>query len=714
MEFFVSCAKGLEYLLVDELAALGMGRPREQLSGVRFEAELADAVKVAMWSRLGSRLLLPLAEFACDDEDALYQGVHDIHWQDHLRPDGRLWIDAHGRSGSLINSQFVARRSKDAVVDRLRAASGSRPDVDREFADIRIDVLLRKGRCTLSLDLTGPMHRRAWRQGQGSAPLKENLAAAVLIRSGWNEMLEGEQPLLDPMCGSGTLLIEAAWMAADVAPGHLRYRQEAPNRWLGWPSAAWQRVREDAEQRAKAGLAAEQPRYFGSDIEQRTLQAAQANAEAAGVGDLIRFEFRAFEQLPVQPAERGLIVSNLPYDERLAADAELYRRFGQQLASVAPGWRAGLLCGNDELAKASGLRAKKRYTLFNGSLECRLIVIEQLGEALQRPRPEAAPQALSSGAEMVANRLRKNLKKLKRWREREQVSCYRAYDADLPEYSAAIDVYQSCEADRPLYLHVQEYQAPAEIPEAETGRRWNELLDAAAQVFELPRTRLALKRRVKAKGGSKYGVFERRGETLWVDEAGLRFKVNLFDYLDTGLFLDHRPLRAWLGEQSRRKRFLNLFCYTGAATVHAGAGGATTTTSVDLSATYLEWAADNLAANQLGGSAHRLVQADVMAWLDAERAQYDLIFCDPPSFSNSARAADFDVQRDHADLLHRCMARLAAGGSLVFSNNLRKFRLDPELEQQFEVNSMGKAALPPDFERNPKIHHVFVLQHRAS
>ncbi|MBD8527496.1 bifunctional 23S rRNA (guanine(2069)-N(7))-methyltransferase RlmK/23S rRNA (guanine(2445)-N(2))-methyltransferase RlmL [Pseudomarimonas arenosa] len=711
MEFFVSCAKGLEYLLVDELAALGMGRPREQLAGVRFDAELEDAARVAMWSRLGSRLLLPLAEFVCDDEDALYQGVLEIPWSEHMRADGRLWIDAHGRSGSLINSQFVARRAKDAIVDKLRAASGSRPDVDREFADIRIDLLLRKGRCTLSLDLGGPLHRRAWREGQGSAPLKENLAAAVLLRSGWNAWLASEQPVLDPMCGSGTLLIEAAWMAADVAPGYLRYRQNAPNRWLGWPNNAWQRIREEAEQRAKAGLATAKPRYYGSDIDRRTLQAAQANAEAAGVGGLIHFDHRAFEQLPAQGAETGLVVCNLPYDERLAADLDLYRRFGLQLGQIAPGWRAGLLCGNDELAKATGLRAKKRYTLFNGSLECRLIVVDSIEPPRPRSTAEVARRELSPGAEMVANRLRKNLKKLKRWREREQVSCFRAYDADLPEYSAAIDVYQGCDGDRPLYLHVQEYQAPAEIPEAETSRRWNELLAAAEQVFEVPRSQLALKRRLKAKGGSKYGVMERRGETLWVDEAGLRLKVNLFDYLDTGLFLDHRPVRAWLAEHARGRRFLNLFCYTGAASVHAAAGGAASTTSVDLSATYLQWAAENLAANQLSGSSHRLVQADVVAWLDAERARFDLIFCDPPSFSNSARAADFDVQRDHVKLLHACMARLAEGGTLVFSNNLRKFRLEQEIEQAYRVELMGASALPPDFERNPRIHQVYLLRH---
>src|SRR5688572_2329374 len=349
------------------------------------------------------------------------------------------------------------------------------------------------------------------------------------------------------------------------------------------------------------------------------------------------------------------------------------RRTPRRRSRTVPEWRASLLCGDDELARATGLRAQKRYQLFNGAIECSLIVCDPVAQP-QRAA-DAPPPVLSDGAQMVANRLRKNLKKLKAWRERDSVDCWRAYDADLPEYAAAIDVYTTADS-RETWLHVQEYAAPAEIPEATTRRRLNELLAAARDVFGLPKERIALKTRSIGKGGSKYGRFDRRGETLVVREGDARLRVNLFDYLDTGVFLDHRPLRLQFAREAQGKRFLNLFCYTGAATVQAARGGAASTTSVDLSGTYLQWLSENLRENGIGGGRHRLVQADAMEWLLADRGDYDLVFCDPPTFSNSARAADFDVQREHVSLLRAALARLGPGGALYFSNNYRRFRLD--------------------------------------
>jgi 23S rRNA (guanine2445-N2)-methyltransferase / 23S rRNA (guanine2069-N7)-methyltransferase len=322
---------------------------------------------------------------------------------------------------------------------------------------------------------------------------------------------------------------------------------------------------------------------------------------------------------------------------------------------------------------------------------------------------------------MVANRLRKNQRNQRVWRERDGVDCYRIYDADLPEYAAAIDVYRGVpetshgvlSTQEQVWLHVQEYQAPAEIPEETTRRRLGDLVRAAVHALDVPRERVALKTRQRGKGGSKYGRMDQRGDFLVVREGEAMLRVNLFDYLDTGVFLDHRPTRLRIGRASRGKRFLNLFCYTSAASVHAAIGGAVSTTSVDLSATYLDWAARTLALNSCGGSNHRLVQADVLSWLDAERARYDLIFCDPPTFSNSARADDFDVQREHARLIRACMERLATDGMLIFSNNFRRFRLDPQLSEDFEGLDVGAESIPPDFSRNPRIHRCWEFRHRA-
>lgn len=709
MKFFVSCAKGLEYLLVDELLALGASKATAAMAGVNVEADAEVAYRAVLWSRLASRVLWPLAEFACADEAALYDGVAAIDWREHLHVDGTLAVDAHVAGEAITHGKFAALRVKDAIVDQFRTATGERPAVDTDTPDLRLNLHLRKGRASLAVDLGGgSLHRRGWRAQQGEAPLKENLAAAMLLRGRWPQIYREGGGLLDPMCGSGTLLIEGALMAADVAPGLARHGDALPTRWRGFDSAMWQRLLDEARERERVGRTQLRAVFHGADVDPHAIRAALANAQAAGIAAAIDFAVRSVQALAPPPEARGLAVCNPPYDQRLAADAALYRELGDALQRATPDWRAVLLCGDDALARATGLRASKRYAFFNGALECVLLTCD----AARPPAHEARPAApLSEGATMIANRLRKNLRKLKAWRAREGIECFRAYDADLPEYAAAIDVYtEDADAAR-TFLHVQEYQAPADIPEADSRRRLGEIVRAASEVFALPREQIAIKTRQRGKGGSKYGAMAQRGEYLIVREGAARLRVNLFDHLDTGLFLDHRPLRARIAAMARGRRFLNLFAYTGVASVQAAVGGAASTTSVDLSATYLQWAADNLALNGCTGSAHRLVQADAMAWLEAERGTYDLIFCDPPTFSNSARADDFDVQREHVRLLRAALARLAHGGVLYFSNNFRRFRLDESaLSELAEIRDISAETIPPDFERNPRIHRCWELR----
>lgn len=708
LKFFVSCGKGLEYLLVDELLALGVAKATATVSGANTEGELADAQRAVLWSRLASRVLWPIAEFECPNELALYDGVAAIPWQEHLRSDHTLSVDAHVSGDAITHARYAAQRVKDAVVDTLRAQGQERPSVDVDHPDVRINLSLRKGRATISIDLGGgPMHRRGWRNVQNDAPLKENLAAAVLMRGGWPKIYHEGGALLDPMCGSGTLLIEGALMAADVAPGLQRHGRSLPSRWLGFDAAGWKQLVEEAKQREETGRSNLKQTMFGSDVDPHAIRAARENAEVAGVADDIWFGTREVGDLQAPPFERGTVVCNPPYDERLAADNALYRKLGDALKRTVPQWRASLLCGNAELAYATGLRASKKYQIFNGAIECALIVCDPVGVPKQE---SGVPRELSEGAIMVANRLRKNLRKLKSWTSREEVSCFRVYDADLPEYSAAIDVYREVQGDMRTFLHVQEYAAPEEIPEADVRRRRNELLAAAREVFAVPAEQVAMKSRERGKGGSKYGKFEQRGELLQVRENGALLQVNLFDYLDTGLFLDHRPLRRHMAMEARGKRFLNLFCYTGVASVQAAVAGADSTTSVDLSGTYLEWCAANLSLNGFAGAQHRLVQADALRWLEAEKNRYDVIFCDPPTFSNSARADDFDIQREHVRLLRACVDRLTTEGVLYFSNNFRRFKLDMEAVAEFaQCEDITAQTIPPDFERNARIHRCWRL-----
>ena len=712
-QFFATCPKGLEYLLRDELMSLGATDVHEALAGVRFSDSLETAYRACLWSRLASRVLLPIAEFEAATDDALYAGVQTIDWSEHLAPHSTLAVDANTAQSKLTHSQYLAQRVKDAVVDQFRQRGQARPDVDTEEPDVRINLRLRRDRATVSIDLAGaPLHRRGWRQTQGEAPLKENLAAAMLLRAGWPAVYAQGGALLDPMCGSGTLLIEGALMVADVAPGLRRDYYG----FLGWKQhdiALWRNLLDEANRRAEAGLPALRSCFFGSDTDARMVQMAKRNAQEAGVAGF--FTLDKHDALHVRPPAgftQGLVITNPPYGERLGereALPKFYRSLGETLRDHFTGWRAAVLAGDAELGRATTLRAEKKYTLYNGALETVLLIFE-LHPRDETPR-EKPP--LSSGAQMLKNRLEKTVKHLRKRLEREGVHAWRAYDQDLPEYAAAIDVY--ADTSGATYLHIQEYRAPADVPAELARTRLREIARVAGEVFDTPRVRIALKTRERGKGGSKYGQFDQRGEFIEVEESGLTFLVNLYDYLDTGLFLDHRLVRAKVRELAQGKRFLNLFAYTATASVYAAAGGARDTTSVDLSGTYLDWASRNLALNGFSGEKHRLVQADASIFLDRTHDRYGLIYVDPPTFSNSKRAEDFDVQRDHVKLLLACADRLTADGVILFSNNFRRFSLDREsLEACLTIENWGAGSIPFDFSRRANIHDCWLLRPRRA
>lgn len=710
MKFFVSCAKGLEYLLVDEAAGMAI-KSSATVAGVNAEGGLADAQRLVMFSRLASRVLWPIAHFECRTEQELYQGAHGVDWRRHIGQGASLAIDARLSSGTLTHERYAAQRLKDAIVDRLRADTGARPDVDVEQPDVRINLHVRKDKADIAIDLGGgSLHKRGWRLEQGEAPIKENLAAAMLYRGRWPELYREGGALVDPMCGSGTLLIEAALMAADEAPGLHRFQGRMPSLWLGFDTDAWRALCHEAAQRAERGRAGLQPVFTGCDSQAEVLRKAVANCDRAGLAEMIRFERQPVSALKAPMHAKGLVVCNMPYNQRLQADPALYRETGDALRKQLPDWRAVLLCGSDELAFATGLRAKKKYEFHNGSLPCVLLLVDPISVS----KPERSePKPLADGALMVANRLHKNLKKFGKWAKHNDVHCYRVYDADLPEYAAAIDLYREADGAQRLFLHVQEYEAPPEIPEPDARRRFGELLQAVESVFALPRAQVAVKKRRRGKGGSKYGRMDETHDFIQVCEGRAVLWVNLFDYLDTGLFLDHRPLRLRLAAEARGKRFLNLFCYTASASVHAIKAGASASVSVDLSSTYLDWAEANFELNAIQGAAHQLVKADVMEWLGNCRQQYDLVFCDPPTFSNSASAEDFDVQKDHVALLRAIMNVMAPGGTCYFSNNFRKFKLDLEALSAFAVvEDISAQTIDLDFERNPKIHRCWKLRKR--
>lgn len=718
-QYFATAPRGLADLLAGELRACGALEVRERSGGVHFEGPLAAGYRACLWSRVASRVLLALGDVEAADEAEFYRAVTAHDWVAHVDPARTLACEFTGSHPTITNTHFGTLRLKDAICDRLRAATGARPAIARERPDVRVVAHAHGSRVSLYIDLAGEgLHRRGYRTQAGEAPLRENLAAGVLLRARWAEMAPRGIELLDPLCGAGTLVIEAALIAAMRAPGLLRDYFGLLG-WRGHDADAWRELREEAQARALASVAG---RICGSDADGRAIAIARANAERAGVADLVQFEQRRLRDARPSGTRPGLVCTNPPYGERLgdaAQAAALHAQLGQLLREHFAGWEAAILTMDGAAARELRLRSYRVHELFNGALPCRLLRIDLAApgsadaEQAQRERDEQA--AASPGARMFANRLEKNLKRLGREAQRAGVENYRVYDADMPEYAFAIDRYQDA-GDGAVHLYVQEYAAPRDIDPEAVRRRRREVLATLPQVLGIERTRIHLRTRQRQSGAAQYQPLRdgaaRPGTGLIVQEAGLRFLVNLDDYLDTGLFLDHRLTRTRLREHARGARFLNLFCYTASATVYAAAGGAVMSLSLDMSNAYLDWAQRNLELNSIDPRRHRLERAECRSWLSAPAAErFDLIFLDPPTFSNSRRMQGvLDIQRDHPELIGQCMRRLAPGGLLVFSCNAQRFRLDASVAQRWSVQDVTQATVPFDFARSPRIHCCFEIR----
>ncbi len=727
LKFLASAPRGFADLVARELGACGAEQLRERSTSVAFAGTLESAYRACLWSRAANRVFLELAQFEARDADEFHAAVRRIDWAAHLWPATTLACDFSGRHPAITHSHFGALKLKDGIVDALRFATGTRPDVALERPGVRVHAHARGTDITVSIDLSGDsLHRRGYRGTAGEAPLKENVAAGVLLRCGWPELAAQGAEFLDPMCGSGTLCIEAALIAADRAPG-LGRDYFGFLAWRGHDAALWARLREEAEARAAAGEAGAQVTVRGTDRDPTAIRSARDNAARAGVGRLVRADTGVLaDAAPLAaraPDRPGLLCTNPPYGLRMQ-DREgartVHRELGAVLRERFQGWNAAVLTGAPELGMELGLRAHRTHSVWNGGIECRLLRIKVVPESARAPGTlgkGAARFADTPGARMFANRLGKNLKRLRSWAERESVSCYRVYDADMPEYAFAIDLYRAVEPDE-LWLYVQEYAAPAEIEPEAVRRRRGEVLAMLSGTTGVAPERIRVRTRRRTRRGEQYDKVDAQARFHVVTEGGLRFRVNFEDYLDTGLFLDQRTTRARLREAARGKRFLNLFAYTGAATVYAAAGGAANTTSVDLSRTYLEWGQRNLALNALTGDAHAWVQADCREWLrDTARGseRFDLVFLDPPTFSNSKRMQGvLDIERDHPELIDACARLLAPQGLLIFSTNAQRFRLQEGLLERYQIRDLSAATLPRDFERNPRIHRCFEVRPRGS
>lgn len=761
LEFYAVCPAGFEPIVSEELKNLNIKRTRPLKGGVAFFGSIEDGLRACLWLRSASRVLLVLDRVDAREADQLYASVRALPWQDHIDPESTIAVSARGTNAELRNTQFTAMRVKDAICDELRARTGARPEVSKHRPAVMINVSLHAKKATIALDLAGePLHQRGYRlEGETvQAPLKEALAAGMLLVSPWGRIVKdlhagtldpADALLCDPFCGSGTLVLEAAMMAADMAPGILRDYWGFQG-WKQFDQQLFEALLAEADERLEAGLQ-RMPHLRGSDKDPHAIEVAVQQATRIGLARYVAFSVadcasmgQTLEVAGMADVKFGCLVGNPPYGVRLMSDDLdlFYGALQKGLAQLPQDWSLTVITPDIHFDDYVGAAPLEEKPVYNGAIETtirtyRLSEIRQetLSLVTLSGRDIEIP-VLSDHPEQFAARLRKNAKARRKWAHEHEVFAFRLYDADLPDYAVAIDLFMTCEEVRTShtarmfevpYLVISEYQAPRSIDAHKAYRRFEDAVRIAAALLEIPRTQVFTRVRKQDRGGKQYAFDRRRAKRVLTKETGLTFELDLTSYLDVGLFLDHRITRQFIAAQAKGKDVLNLFAYTGSASVYAAAGGAKSVTTVDLSQTYLEWARRNMAHNGFTEGRYRFIKADVREWIRAEKdprnskngqiRRYDLIFVDPPTFSNSKSMGKrtWDIQRDHYYLLRDVSKLLRRGGVIIFSGNLRSFKFDEDalVELGFDVRDITARTIPEDFARNAKIHFCYVLQLRT-
>lgn len=759
LEFFASCLAGLEAPLADELKRLGIRSVRPLGGGVAFFCDVRHALAACLWSRLASRVMFIVGRVDASLADTLYDDVADLPWELIIASEASIAVQAHGMNEELRNTRFTALKVKDAVCDRLREKCGVRPDVDTDNPDVLIDVRIRERRATISFDLSGSsLYRRTYLAPDdgAEAPLECALAAGLLALAGWNEAARAGEALVDPACGDGAVVVEAASVACDLAPGLARDFWGFYG-WARFDEDAWNDLLADADDRFERGLALaaaqeaidapgstrpdlEVVRFAGLSTSSPAIARARGRAKRAGLRQAVSIEAAGSEgaaelvarvsaaagratEDDINAHARCFVVSVLGARERASeANAQADAVSFVAAAAAAPVDSIFAEAGSDAVEARFGVAPQVRATFGRDRVAVEALVFNAPpAEAIVVMVPDSAGGAehrvevLEAASEQFSSRLHKVAKERRKWSRREGVANYRVYDADLPDYAVAIDVYAGAgDAEGNTYLHIAEYAPPSSIDPVKAQRRFDDVLALAPVVLGIRPDHVFSKTRRRDKGGSQYRDAGRRSYVVQINEDGYLLEADLSGYLDTGLFLDHRTTRELVGSLAAGKRFLNLFAYTGTATVHAAGGGAVETTTVDLSQTYLDWAERNMEANGFDGPEHSFERADVMAWITECRRKplrYDLIFVDPPTFSNSKAMGKrtWDVQRDHVELLIGVTRLLTEGGEAIFSCNLRTFKPDEDTLAKYGVSieDISEQTIPHDFERNPRIHKCY-------
>ena len=747
LDLIITCADGLEAPLQTELTSFGIVSDIKSTGRLAVTGTLRDLYTICLWSRVASRVLMLIkrkninAEY--DVAEQLYGLAKSVDWTQQFSLEQTFAIRLSVDKRVAVSQQFAMLRIKDAIADTFNEVYDSRPNVDSKNPDFSVFATVNDKQAELYLDLSGTsLHRRGYRVAMTEAPLKENLAAALLYSAGWHKKNEqGDAPfynaLIDPMCGSGTFIIEALLMHCDYAVGiDKAANQFGFYEWQHHDDVLWKQMIDDAQMRFREALEIinEQPDtlplILGFDADSGAILATEKNLIAAGLQDLLPLldlETRALDRLSsiLKPlADDGrlsnpLIITNPPYGERLGDEEmikPLYQAIGLILQDSFAGSdinpMLGILAANVEQVDILPIKEPKTLRCHNGAITVYFrygtLIAGQTGNLVSRF--EKREIEVEEGQDFI-NRLQKNLAKLKKLAKKDTVSNLRVYNADLPDFKVAVDLYGD-------YVHVQEYAPPKTIPPETAKKRFNLALMGIREVFGINREQIFIKTRARQSGNDQYskqGNTEKRGKFYVAREDGAYFYVNFTDYLDTGLFIDHRNMRARIKDNSRNKSVLNLFAYTCTASVHAALAGAKKVTSVDLSQNYLDWGKQNFALNGLNvsGNKYQFVAADIFEWIKDNTEQFDIIFIDPPTFSNSKKfQGTFDVQRDHSAIINRAMNRLTADGILYFSNNFTRFELDEQLTERYDVVDITQKTIGFDFDVKKPIHQSFEIRHR--
>lgn len=707
MQLIATTAFGLEAVAKRELEQLGYD-PQVICPGrLAFAADAMAIARCNLNLRTAERILILLAEFSAADFDALFDTVRETPLEEWIPSTGQFTVQGKSIRSQLSSVPAIQRSVKKAAVQRLLHAHRvtELPETGPEYP---LEIALLNDQAQLTLDTTGiGLHKRGYRPQTGTAPLRETMAAALVLLSHWRAGF----PLIDPFCGTGTIIIEAALIGRKMAPGlHRSFLAES---WPRLEKEIWQEARDEAQSNVVPDF---EPRLLGYDIDEQVLRIARRNAQQANVADQVHFQRRAFSELQ-SSQEYGCLITNPPYGERLKDPAlkELYQSFPLILRKL-PTWSHFILTSIEDLEGLIGQRADRRRKLYNGRIECQYY--QFLGPKPGKPAMVARsseplpglaktqvfggllPKAQSQ-AELFRSRLGNRARHLRRWAQR-GFPCHRLYDKDVPEIPLIVDRYEE-------YLVIYEVGGTLSRTPAEQADWLDLMVHVAAETLKVERAKIFVKKRRRQDPATQYAREGRSHSRVQVSEAGLKFWVNLHDYVDTGLYLDHRIARDIVRRLAAGRRVLNLFSYTGAFSVYAAAGGANQITSVDLSRSYLQWAKDNFQLNDLHPDRHRFLQDDALKFVQAlpKTEQFDLVVADVPTFSNSKRTSqDWDVQRHHPVLLQALAAHLTPDAVVLFSVHARRFKLDYDPPQGWKAWEISDRTVPEDF-RDRRIHRCW-------